>query len=336
MEPKALKKALAVIRNFKQDWSGRAVDDDGLIHIANEAGTRRPLIWCFNASHEFERLAAALGSEQPLIGLRSGHMVARGGYRSTRLDFKIADIYYERIREHFPDARFFIGGNCQGANTAARLKECFAVDGIPVLGAFHMESMTLQPFAGDQVMVYGEQSAKFNPCLSDDALLNTWGSIFRSVEARALPGEHGRYFEPDTIGALAEIISEHIADKMDPAASPDPSDIVAELSGHVMSQPIAGSIFVSVRLSSRQHTGRTTPQGLKLYAFWHCLERLDARNELIDVSGRLYETSILLNLQAPDPGIWNLTLYPVLEGAGPVNIAAARQRGVDMVVPRLS
>lgn len=327
----ALQKAAAMIRNFKQDWAGRVVDDQGLVHIANETGSNPPLIWCFNASPECERLATALGPDQPLVGLRSGHMVARTDYRSTRLDFALADLFHAAIRKHFPAERFFIGGNCQGATIAGRLKEAFALENIPVLGAFHMESIDLQPFAGDQVMIFGEQSERFNPFLKGEEPYPVWNSIYRSVKYRPLPGGHGTYFRPETVGNLGDIIADTIRGTETGAQTQSSLDLVVDFGG--AEGPVAeGEISVNVRISSSQAEALEPAGDLKLYAFWYCLDRLDASHQLVDVDRSMYAQAKPLQLRAPDPGRWNLALYPVKSGQGPINIAAARARSVDLVI----
>jgi hypothetical protein len=335
-EAKALRKALTLIRTFKQDWVGRVVDDEGLIHIAHEDGRNPPLIWCFNDGLPFARLAEALGPDQPLIGLRSGHMVARTQNRSTGLDFQIADHYYAVLRTHFPDTSFFIGGNCQGATIAGRLKECFVLDGIPVRGAFHMESANLQPFAGRQIMLFGDQSYAYNPYLKGEAPEAVWQAMFPTVEFHALPGGHGSYFSPDTVGNLSAIIADVVASTGEGEPRRAPGDIRVDFDRPDAAAVTDAGLALRLTLSSQIPLQTAVPDRLRVYALWHCLERLDACHQLIDVSSQSFDSPFTCQLELPEPGRWGLTLYPVRIGDGPLDIAAARQRSVELVVPEPS
>lgn len=321
-------RALAIIGNFKKDWTGRQVDNDGLLHIANETGQNTPLLWCFNDTYPFERLAKALGKDQPLIGLRSAHLTRRTQFRSSHLDFAIADRYSQLVTQHFPNTPMFVGGNCQGANIASRIRENFGIQGTPVPGGFHMESCDLHPFAGPQVMLFGEDSYEYNPYLRGENPFDVWRSIFREPSVKFLPGGHGDYFSDDNIRVLTDVVLQTVQGHTLQEKVSDSQTLVAEFAERESAKQSAGKLAFNCEVRTAHAPNATAPDRLALYAFWHCLERLDAQSELVKLAPSQRATPFELILKAPAPGKWSLTLYPVIEGYGPTSVAEARQRAL--------
>ncbi|MEL6202623.1 MAG: hypothetical protein AAFR39_09740 [Pseudomonadota bacterium] len=332
----AINKALAIIRNFKSDWPGKVVDKTGLVHIANEDGRNTPLLWCFNDTHPFERLAEALGPDQPLIGLRSAHLTRRAQFRSTHIDFAIADRYTDLIVKNFAGSPLFVGGNCQGANIAARIKENLFLKGFDIPAAFQMESCDLQPFAGRQTMLFGEQSHGYNPYLLGKDPKPTWQVIFKEPSVAFLNGGHGEYFSPEGARQLADILLAKMSEAEPSFEAARQIDLVADFS--VLTDVLQPGQPVRIKIDLRAEALNKVSalSALKLYAFWYSIDRLWAETELVDLDCKALNSPKEIHLTAPEKGGWNLTLYPAIKGHGPVSVGEARKRTQELTVGEAS
>src|SRR5262249_44993691 len=62
-------------RRYLAGWRGARSSPERLVVTLNRGGAGPSLFWCFQSYDELAALAAALGRDIPLHGMRSGHMV---------------------------------------------------------------------------------------------------------------------------------------------------------------------------------------------------------------------------------------------------------------------
>ena len=60
---------------YTAGWKGQRIHPESLLFGLNCAGTKPPLYWCLQGFAELKQLAKHLGPDQPVYGMRSGHLV---------------------------------------------------------------------------------------------------------------------------------------------------------------------------------------------------------------------------------------------------------------------
>jgi hypothetical protein len=198
---------LRLLQHLTHEWVGTPVDDTKLVRILNAAGQRPPLIWCFNAQHEFPILAAGLGADQPVIGIRSLHLVERNGRLRYGKDELVASLYMNAMRSALDLDECFVGGNCQGANVAIHTAFNLLKSGKNVRALITMEAQSPLPFPGRVGMIFGARSQMFNPFLRGETPQARWNMLFTDPVVEIVPGTHGEYFNPDNFPALCKAIA---------------------------------------------------------------------------------------------------------------------------------
>ena len=206
-----LSRKISLLRNFTTGWAGEVMDDAGIVRILNANGTRLPLIWCFNAENEFPALAAALGPDQPVIGLRSLNIVVNYKKKHFSEDIEIAQHYAQEVLQRFQSDAFWIGGNCQGAAVAASMADAIVRAGKTVPGLFLMEWAAQAPWPGPCHFLYGAESQDFNPFVRNENPWPRWQQMYTEVTCDFLPGDHGQYFMPEKVGKLASLLTSFLA-----------------------------------------------------------------------------------------------------------------------------
>lgn len=195
-------------RPYLATWSGERVSPDGLLFTRNAGGPKPPLFWCFQGAVEFQQLAAHLGPEQPLIGMRSGHLIM--DYDDVSLD-AIAARYVQEMLALQPQGAFRLGGNCQGGRIAHRIAAHLARRGREVALLIQMEETIFAPHSGRVALIYGKIS-KLNPFIDGDPtpLLQERYSGGYSVDI--VPGAHGEFFQDRHVPALARAVAARLAE----------------------------------------------------------------------------------------------------------------------------
>ncbi len=190
-----------------KSWKGERLTSKGLSIGKNLQGKQPFLFWCFQSYNELDNLSQALGESQPLLGLRSGHLLFKF---NTPLLQQLANSYVEEILLIQPQGPFILGGNCQGGKVAwemaLRLKELGHEVGI----LFSMEVNRKDNFDSPIVLIFGEDSEDFNPYLFEKDPEAEWNKSFKDYSVEILKGKHGSYFEGENIVSLAKLISKHI------------------------------------------------------------------------------------------------------------------------------
>lgn len=144
-----------------ETWPGERPTRSRMVLAHNDAGSKPPLFWVFNAEPEPGLLAAALGEDQPLYAFRSGAEIS---------DYDENDIqafalrYLSEIEQISPGGPLLIGGNCQGALIALAIAQhaLRRRRHVPllVLADWMFE---LQPYRGRVLMFAGRDDRLHNP-----------------------------------------------------------------------------------------------------------------------------------------------------------------------------
>jgi acyl carrier protein len=186
-----------------ESWPGVRKTKRKLVRGKNLEGTMPNLFWCFQAGQEFEDLALNLGTDRPLFGLRSGHLL----FSNNPLVLKqLAGIYVEEILQIQPQGPFFLGGNCQGGQVAWEMAHLLKSLGHRIGTLYSMEVNRKEYFDDPIVLIYGSESEKFNPYLYEEDPEKDWNKYYASYSVKILKGEHGTYFSPESIPNLAKIL----------------------------------------------------------------------------------------------------------------------------------
>lgn len=319
-------RSLKVLRNYTANWPGRKFGQHGIATLANEGGTRPPLIWIFNATHEFPALAEELGPDQPLIGLRSLHAVVSLEKRSVRDEQPLAACYAAEVAEALEGKPCFVGGNCQGAKIAGELGRELLLAGREIKGFIGMEWSDLPPLPVRCTLLFGAWSEEHNPFLRGLEPWPMWRSLFPAVECRFLPGRHGTYFEPARLSALGQRVQYALSLPPVPSRdgpAPRPDDLPACM--------VAGGRH-RIRLTT---TGRLEVDDM-MAALWSnyygavpCGLPHRQRAALRHAS----DDTAWFDLVAPEVrGGWTLQLFLCREGRGPLAWSTDARRSWDVVV----
>ncbi|UWQ91923.1 hypothetical protein K3727_03730 [Rhodobacteraceae bacterium M382] len=198
-------------RVLTRSWSQTSLDDAGCVHLANESGTAVPIFWCFNTEREFPKLAAALGPDQPLAGMRSLNGVIDPSKVNSSVAHDLAEHFAIHLFRHFGTSPCVVGGNCQSAILAYRTALCLQALGGQVLRLVTLDAEVRYPYPGHVHLLFGRDSTKINPFYSTQpdrtqGPLRNWSIAYGSCEWSPIDGQHAQYFQPENIVSLARAI----------------------------------------------------------------------------------------------------------------------------------
>lgn len=195
-------------------WRGEVVSANGLIYGVNTAGSRPPLFWCFQGYEEFAVFSRALGPDQPVYGMRSGHMVMPV---SAENELHMAINYAQEIRSLGLPGPLFVGGNCQGGQLAQKTAQILMAAGEPVSLLVYLNPYLFSPYPGRAAVILGQFDIT-NPLNR----LHGAGALLRANIPQAtvdtLPAEHGKVFTGEALAQLCEVVRR----RMDGAAGTYP------------------------------------------------------------------------------------------------------------------
>lgn len=191
-------------RSYVASWKGERVAAQSLLFAMNPQGKRPPLFWCFQGFEELNILSQRLGGEQPLIGMRSGHLIM--DYADANIDV-LANQYADEAAAIRPEGEFVLGGNCQGAIIAQRTAEKLRKAGRRVALLILMEASDFPAYPGKVALLFGRDS-HLNPYNSHgdpDAVFAQRYPAGYVVDF--IPGAHGQFFNAHNIDGLASVIA---------------------------------------------------------------------------------------------------------------------------------
>lgn len=249
-------------------WRGERVSANGLIYGVNVAGSRPPLFWCFQGYEEFASFARALGPDQPLYGMRSGHLVVA---TSAEIHMHMAINYAAEIHSLGMPGPLFLGGNCQGALLAQKMAQIIVASGQAVALLIGLNPFFFTPYSGRTALIVGRHDCT-NPFLrfhDADALLR---ANLPHCTVDTLPSEHGKVFG----GRVLDLLSDVVRRRMDEASGTYPGgfplwSLTAATTAPSFMTVAPGSLCevpVSVRNTSDIHWPPTGRSGLSVGNHW--------------------------------------------------------------------
>jgi hypothetical protein len=206
--------------DYVRTWKGTRSTPESFIVTLNESGTRQGLFWCLQGYRELAQLASHLGPDQPVHGMRSGHLIM------SYIDENIAAIASHYAAEMIalePKGAFLLGGNCQGGwiarAIAMRLRECGRSVSLLIL----MEQGSFPPYDGPVALLFGRDS-HFNPYKSGSDPDATFRSSYPAgFTVDIIGGAHGEFFESPNVETLASALKQRRPDPSETRQSDLPS-----------------------------------------------------------------------------------------------------------------
>ena len=196
-------------------WEGRRVRPDSLLVGMNTDGTKFPLFWCFQEYRELSQLAKHLGQDQPVYGMRSGHLVMEKTPENIEA---LAAHYLHEIRA-VSGGPYLLGGNCQGGTIAQAIAQQLQNREQPVSLLCHLDVYRQKPYNGRITLIFGRDSTH-NPYQNDRFTDAIWRSLYPlGFSLAILPCDHCHYFDDGNIAITAEKIQNailHALDKKSP------------------------------------------------------------------------------------------------------------------------
>jgi hypothetical protein len=315
-----------LLKHLTKEWAGEPIDDAGLVRILNRTGKRPPLIWCFNGQREFPMLAAGLGPDQPVIGLRSLHMVERVGPTRYRNDQIAAELYLNALLSCVDLDECFVGGNCQGAGIAIHIASSLLKAGKNVRALIIMEAQPILPFPGRVGLIFGDRSEMFNPFLRGESPQARWKTLFSDPVLEIVPGTHGEYFRDENFPALCEAIARIIDFREgDRGAAKAPVEVSLDLIEPPSSLKARTKSPIQIRYTSRvaadlQEIGPVVVSFLWISAEHGPSDQSETHPLPIRPGGAVDTLTALVEAPAK-AGNWGLHAFPCRENAGPVSWA---------------
>ena len=196
------------LESYIGGWEGNRISDEGLIVGRNTSGKNIPLFWVFQGERELHQMATYLGSEQPLYGMRSGHLITE--YSENDIQH-LALRYVEEIELISTNGPIFIGGNCQAGMIALAISQHLQRRQKLVPLTFLMEwvfgeRLGAQPYLGPVAFLYGKDS-ELNPYISYRQPELYWKRAFPDFRVKIIPGMHGQFFQEPNIQGLTNTVA---------------------------------------------------------------------------------------------------------------------------------
>jgi len=312
------------IRTFVSRWDGMRVNPGSLVVGRNTAGKRPPLFWVFQGEREFLQLSSHLGEDQPLYGMRSGHLVM--DYTEDNIQ-ALALSYVNEIENLHPAGPMIIGGNCQGGVIALAIAQHLLrrQRHIPLLILMEW-AFGVQAYTGPVALVFGSESEFANPWLHFQYPELAWRRAFRNYRVEVTPGKHGKFFNESNVPSLATIVNDCIDEAIDQAPERLPKEakrIKVELIDPPRNLVSGTSVMISARVSnlSPVHWNGGDLSGLMLASHWK-----RENDDILQMKGGHTPfpplspgASCLLNLSVTTPlqsGMFQLIVQAIEEGVG--------------------
>lgn len=188
-------------KSLVKSWKGDDHSSD-FVFGRNTSGTKTPLFWCFQGERAFQLLARALGSTQPVYGMRSAHLLV------NKFDTGVRDLgrLYARQIEHLhPVGPLVIGGNCQGAYVALEILRELAIHGRSPELFFVMEADFEASLDVPVAHIYGKAS-HHNPFIKNTSPDQRWSRQYPSHTVDLIPCKHGKFFKRRNLTELCRVI----------------------------------------------------------------------------------------------------------------------------------
>jgi amino acid adenylation domain-containing protein len=310
------------LQAYTRSWQGERASSNALLVGTHIQGQRVPLFWCFQYFEELHELSLRLGEEQPLYGMRSGHLVMDYS-RDNRL--ALATHYTQEILAVRPAGPYILGGNCQGGNIAWEIAQQLLSSGREVALLCLLDKHIPRAYPGRIAYLFGSGS-ELNPYLRFHDPHSGWQRIYgKGASIDLLPWRHGEYFTPPNSEVLADLLRKRMAESLKAISTHPLPHEACEAGFQIRDIPRfhAGqqaSLEVQVKNLSRYTWPTTERGGIQLANHWldeqgQPLTWLDGGAPLADSLEPGTGIQLRLTVRAPEvPGRYLLALDMVESG----------------------
>lgn len=191
------------LQSHTASWQGWRSHPDALIVGKNVEGARVPLFWCLQNYNELCQLAAYMGADQPVYGMRSGN---RAMVKNQANIDRLAEHYVGEIAQILPPGRLLVGGNCQAAQIAFQIACRLPERGYTVPLLYLHEKFVDMPYGGAVALSFGRESER-NPYLHDEAPERTFARAYSGpLSVDLVPGSHAQFFREPNVQDLTAML----------------------------------------------------------------------------------------------------------------------------------
>ncbi len=257
-------------------WRGEIISENGLIYGINTSGSRPPLFWFFQGHTEFAALAGALGPDQPLYGMRSGHLVV-----DTRPEhlFHMALAYASEIVSMGLSSPIYIGGNCQGALMAQKTAQVLMTHDRAVALLIGLNPFMFMPYPSRAAFLFGRYDVT-NPLNRFHHSEQILYANIPNCQIDILPYKHGELFKTRVLNLLSDVVRRRIDEAAGkyPGSYPEWS-LRADIASEAPTTMVAGGLYdvpVTLHNTSDIVWNPAAQSGLSIGNHWR-----DADNTLI-------------------------------------------------------
>lgn len=193
-------------RVFLSNWKGDRSGPQSFLYTLNGGNDRSAVFWCCQGYEELAALAAQLGPEQPVTGMRSGHLVM--DYSAANKS-ALAQIYANEMNCLQPDGAFVLGGNCQAGDIMREVMAKLLAMGRKVGRLIILEDTAYLPAEVPVTLIFGKDS-HLNPFRDGRDPSPLLAELYpQGHDLVFIPGGHGQFFRPPSIEPLATAIARH-------------------------------------------------------------------------------------------------------------------------------
>jgi thioesterase domain-containing protein/acyl carrier protein len=188
-------------------WEGKRLSDESIIVGRNIHGKCQPIFWCFQGDYEFMQLSKYLGEDQPIYGMRSGHLLMEDEQQNIDA---LACYYTSEIVKIQPAKPYIIGGNCQSAKIAFQIAKRLMNEGKEITLLCLQEQFIPQHYHGRVAFFYGKDSGR-NPLHYFNQPEESWKKFYsQPFTINVIPGRHGKFFKEPNIQVLSTALEKEI------------------------------------------------------------------------------------------------------------------------------
>lgn len=242
---------------YTSAWQAEWVSPKRLIFGLNTQGSKPPLFWCCQGYPEFAQLARYLGADQPVYGMRSGHLIV--DYKDSAAITGLASRYLEEILSNVPQDTYLIGGNCQAGVVATRLALMLAGLGERIQHLFVLENIVPRvntcPLPFRIAIFYGQHNRKgINPYLHYPVPDSAWKKLYPlGYTIDFVKGSHGQFFKEPNIQDFANKLALRLQESLSPYAGLALPE--AAFAAQITAQPVSewrlgASLLVTVQVTN--------------------------------------------------------------------------------------
>jgi acyl-coenzyme A synthetase/AMP-(fatty) acid ligase len=190
---------------YVRDWKGQRASDGALLRGFHTRGDTMPIFWVFQMEQEMVGLAAEVGTDQPLYGMRSLHNILPVRRLNDSILREVSNQYITELLAITKGKPFVLGGNCQGAIVAWQMAVALRRLGCTPATLVLMEwTYSWGRYAEPMVLLYGNRSHTAKVYGSPDGCGLPWRSDFPQAVARPVAGGHGEFFHAENISTIGD------------------------------------------------------------------------------------------------------------------------------------